>query len=302
MRLPWKAGLATWCMGLMLANSSSAFVLTGHDWSYKATPVGENWIVCGSGMPGSGVQRTKDGAAGWNYANFSFTFGADACASGGVYPLFNSVNQADFGGGLRADVLAETTIWFFTQNPADTVECDMRFSNAFSWFTGAGIPTSTQYDWQSVAIHEMGHCLGLGHQDGITPTPVMSSTIAVGQTRRALTVDDSAGRDAIYGSTAAGSENFELVVPLATGGLAHYYRRNNPAGAWAGPTAVFGSGPYEAVTFIQSNLGADNFEVIARQGQQLVSFYRDNSTSRWHGPFVLLTSGTAGNSVVIQSE
>src|SRR5262245_8253909 len=100
MRSPWKVGLAMWCMGLMLASRGSAFVLSGHDWAYQAAPMGENWIVCSTSMPGSGGQRTKDGAAGWNYAHFTFTFGADACLSGGSYPSFNNVNQVDFGSGL----------------------------------------------------------------------------------------------------------------------------------------------------------------------------------------------------------
>jgi Matrixin len=297
---PWRVALATWSIVLMLPSAGFTYVLLGPDWSYQATPMSENWIVCGTGVPGSGVQRTNDGAAEWNYAHFTFTFGADACQSAGVYPSLNNVNQVDFGGGLEAGVLAETTVWFFRSNPANIIECDMRFSNAFSWYTGTGTPPSTQYDWQSVAIHEMGHCLGLGHQDGITPTPVMAPTLARGETRRALTCDDIAGRDAIYDST-PGSENFELVVPLVSGGLAHYYRRNNPIRFWSCATAVFGSGMYEAVTFIQSDFGGGNFEVIARQGQQLVTFYRDHSTGTWHGPFSLLASGVAGNPVLIQS-
>jgi putative transposon-encoded protein len=163
--------------------------------------MGENWILCGTSVPGSGVQRTKDGASRWNYANFTFIFGADACSSRGIYPSFNNVNQFDFGGGLGTGVLAETASWFLTSNPADTIECDMRFSSAFSWYTGTGTPTSTQHDWQSVAIHEMGHCLGLGHESSITNLkPVMYPSIAAGEVRRTLTSDDSIGRNAIYGA------------------------------------------------------------------------------------------------------
>jgi hypothetical protein len=302
MRPPWRVGLAMLlCTELMLVSSGAAYVLTGHDWSYNVTPLGENWRVCGAGMPGSGTQRTKDGAAGWDYAHFTFTFGADACLSGGAFPSFNNINQIDFAGGLGAGVLATTVSWFATSNPADTLECDMRFSNAIGWYTGTGTPPPTQYDWQSVALHEMGHCLGLGHEDRITPASVMSSTIDAGETQRTLTADDRAGRNAVYGLSAGTSGNFELVVPLASGGLAQYYRPNNPIDSWAGAAAVFGGGVYDAVTFIQSNFGG-NFEVIARQGQQLVTFYRDHSTGVWHGPSLLLASGVAGNPVLIQGK
>jgi subtilisin family serine protease len=106
---------------------------------------------------------------------------------------------------------------------------------------------------------------------------------------------------AAAGSSAGSSGDFELVVPLASGGLAHYYRPNNPIGPWVGPAAVFGSGVYDAVSFIQSNFGG-NFEVIARQGPQLVTFFRDHSTGLWHGPSSLLASGIPGNPVLIQRE
>jgi len=188
-------------IGLLFAGSGSAYELTGIDWSYMANPMGEDWIVCPAGIPGSGVQRTKDGAFEWNYDFFKFTFGADACLSGGEYPTFNDVNQVDFGGDLGPGVLAETTIWFFTSKPEDAVECDMRFSNAWSWYTGTGTPSGTQFDWWSVATHEMGHCLGLDHEADITnPKPVMYPTIGGGEVRRTLTADDIAGRNAIYGA------------------------------------------------------------------------------------------------------
>src|SRR4029453_3545552 len=81
------------------------------------------------------------------------------------------------------------------------IECDMRFSSAVPWYTGTGTPPGTQFDWWSVALHEMGHCLGLDHETRITnPTPVMFPSFAAGQIRRTLTSDDSAGRDAIYGA------------------------------------------------------------------------------------------------------
>jgi Matrixin len=208
MRSRWIACFAMSCVGWLVCGSASAFVLTGRDWSYQTHPMGEDWRVCATGMPGvgnlliapnSGVRRTEDGAAAWNYAYFTFTFGTNACLSDGVYPNYNNVNQVDFGGGLRAGVLAETTVWFVPSTD-DIIECDMRFSNAFAWYTGIDIPHSTQFDWWSVAAREMGHCLGLNREDDpLTPTPLMASTFAPGEVRRTLTADDRAGRNAIYG-------------------------------------------------------------------------------------------------------
>jgi hypothetical protein len=50
----------------------------------------------------------------------------------------------------------------------------------------------------------MGHCLGLDHEDDVTPPPVMRSGIARGAVMRVLTADDIAGRNSIY-SQAQGS-------------------------------------------------------------------------------------------------
>jgi len=187
-------------LGLLLSAQVVAFQFTGSNWSYRGNPMGDNWRVCPTGIPGEGVQRTKDGARVWNYAGFTFTFGSDACLSGGTFPLLNKVNQVqvDFGGGLPANSLASTVRWFLTNAPQNTVECDMRFSNAVNWYTGTGTPGPNQFDWWSVAVHEMGHCLGLGHEDNVVPLPVMRTALLPGTSARALTPDDIAGRNAIY--------------------------------------------------------------------------------------------------------
>jgi hypothetical protein len=166
--------------------------------------MGENWVICPDRMPGEAVQRTKDGAAAWDYARFQFTFGNEACLSNGVFgtmDAFNSVNQIDFG-PLQAGVLA-TTISIFLNK--DTVECDMRFNSDVNWYTGTGTPAADQYDWWSVATHEMGHCLGLAHEDNVTPPPVMRTALPIGTVQRQLTADDVAGRNAIYDAPQAGS-------------------------------------------------------------------------------------------------
>ena len=76
----------------------------------------------------------------------------------------------------------------------------------------------------------------------------------------------------------------ELVVPLASGGLAHYWRDvRSPMVVWNGPT-VFGTevGEFDAVTLIQSDFGdpgngnmPTNLELVARVGDQLVHYWRD---------------------------
>ena len=102
--------------------------------------------------------------------------------------------------------------------------------------------------------------------------------------------------------------NFEFVVPLAAGGLAHFWRDNdNPDLPSHGPV-VFGSsvGKIDAVAMIESNFGSPgNFEVVARAGDKLLYFWRDSKG--WNGPFPFVpdghpVSGVSGNPAFIQSK
>src|SRR5207302_1684507 len=64
-----------------------------------------------------------------------------------------------------------------------------------------------------------------------------------------------------------GHGNFELLMPLAAGGLAAYFRENNTPGLPWETSAIFGQsvGRVDAVSMIQSNFGdPGDLEVIAR--------------------------------------
>lgn len=179
-----------------LTCAARAYDLNGQDWVYHAQPMGENWEVCTTDMPSGAAERIKEGAARWNYTRFKFTFSADACSSSGAYPGNPQVNQIDIGGGFGRRTLAETT-WFYTSGRHIT-QCDMRFNSNKNWYAGTGTPGSHQFDFLSVAIHEFGHCLSLGHSD--VDGAVMAESIAAGKTLRSLHADDLAGIRAIYGA------------------------------------------------------------------------------------------------------
>lgn len=81
-----------------------------------------------------------------------------------------------------------------------------------------------------------------------------------------------------WGVTASRPGNFELVSPLAGGGLGHWWR-NNDTQQWSGP-AAFGAGAVGAVGLVQGNFGV-NLEVVARVGSRLEHYSRDSATLRW---------------------
>jgi hypothetical protein len=95
--------------------------------------------------------------------------------------------------------------------------------------------------------------------------------------------------------------NFEIIAPLAGGGLAHWWRDNaDNALTWHGPT-LFGIGLIEAVGAIETSFG--NLELVARVGSQLHHYWRDSHTNEWNGPFVIVDlappdPGVAGESLV----
>ncbi|KAH7547804.1 hypothetical protein JRO89_XS14G0018100 [Xanthoceras sorbifolium] len=58
-------------------------------------------------------------------------------------------------------------------------------------------PGLEELDLESVALHEIGHVLGLGHETGI-PEAVMYPTISYGETKRDLNDDDIQGIKSLY--------------------------------------------------------------------------------------------------------
>ena len=122
------------------------------------------------------------------------------------------------------------------------------------------------------------------------PTPIAGTTGVSGQ-------------HAVLQSSLGGVGNFELVTPMAGGGLAHWWRDNDDSLLpWHGPT-LFGIGSVDAVGLTQSNFGGGNLEVVARVGGELVHYWRDSETLEWVGPQLiydeaLLDPSMAGTSSV----
>lgn len=110
-------------------------------------------------------------------------------------------------------------------------------------------------------------------------------------------VNNVRGTPAFIQSTGGERGNFELVVPLASGSLAHYWRDNDdPALPWHGPT-IFGKelGLVDDVTMIQSTFGS-NLEVVCRSGSQIFFFWRDSGG--WNGSFPLIADGLPINDAI----
>jgi hypothetical protein len=185
--------LITICTSLPAQN----YTLKGQDWKNVTNPMGKDFQICTTGMPANSSAIIKQAAMAWNYSKFRFSFSADGCNSGGKFPDSNGVNQIDLGRLSPPSTLARM-FHIYNTNTNKIIECDLRFNSAHEWYVGTGTPGPDQFDMLSVALHEFGHCLSLGHSD--VAGAVMVRSIKQGETKRSLQTDDLNGRRAIYGA------------------------------------------------------------------------------------------------------
>lgn len=107
------------------------------------------------------------------------------------------------------------------------------------------------------------------------------------------------GNPAFVQSRSGRTGNFEVVVPRRDGGLAHYWRDNDPipTGPWR-HSVDFGSGAITGVAMIFSSFG--NLELVATEGQQLVFYWRNQDG--WQAPMPIGSQGDIiGQPAFIQS-
>ncbi len=159
----------------------------------------------------------------WNevLGNVQFTW---TDGTPGAVELGNGVNEIaraatvpgfTFGGSTLAVTLS------FRDGNYRT-ESDVVFNNAFSWdsYRGSKQPDQPAYDMRRVALHELGHVLGLDHPDQARPvqsvTAIMNSTVSAID---ALQADDVAGGHYLYGApnSPPANDNFADAVVITLG-------------------------------------------------------------------------------------
>lgn len=91
---------------------------------------------------------------------------------------------ASFDGVSNGSCRQANTVWWFS-------DIDIRVSVRNSWNFSLGNPASNQYDFESVALHELGHAHGLAHV--IAPNQVMHYSITNGSRIRTLSPADIEG-------------------------------------------------------------------------------------------------------------
>ncbi|MFT4647799.1 MAG: hypothetical protein ACI9X4_001013 [Glaciecola sp.] len=146
----------------------------------------------GSTLHGDGGgDPTQNFGLGSGLANFDSTFQGETTLIGGVGDNIVSGLSGNSGGVLAYVQTSGSSGW------------TMRFYQGWNWADGPGSIGGSQMDLQSVATHEYGHALGLGHSG--TNAATMAPSIGNGQTStRSIHADDIAGLQDIYGLASAG--------------------------------------------------------------------------------------------------
>ena len=181
------------------------YVLVSQGWPADATGVMALHYVLGAlpaqldaALVTSEIARAF--AAWQQYANISLTPGTQADAARTLFVEFVNGAHGDAYPFTSTASLAHT---FYPDPPnAEPIAGDMHLNAAENWSIGSGV------DVFSVALHEAGHALGLGHSD--QPSAVMYPYYHLAS---GLSADDIAGIQALYGAPGAGAATPAIPPP-----------------------------------------------------------------------------------------
>lgn len=204
MRLPLRFLLAT-AAGFLLAASLPGYQFIGYRWPDGPIPVR---LQLGT-PPAPLLDGATDWAdvaesafADWNRQQSSVSFVAvrDAnspVASGdGVNSL--AFRPDLFGMYLDARILA-ITVGFVSPATGRATEQDVIFNATVSWNSYRGQLRTGLQDFRRIALHELGHVLGLDHPDQAAPVQVVDAVMNSSPTYvDGLKPDDIAGARTLY--------------------------------------------------------------------------------------------------------
>lgn len=132
-----------------------------------------------------------------------------------------NVIRFDNGSELGAGVLGTCYSWYSSCNGTDwwVSELDIVFDDARNWYFGTGSPGPAEYDFESVALHELGHGHQLDHVidpvvNGNNMDDVMHWAISNGESQKVIGTNNSTAANNIQ----TRSESTMLCAqPLMTG-------------------------------------------------------------------------------------
>ena len=254
---------------LIISTAVNAYVLIGWSWQYNNIVFHTGFNSGEDGTSAASYQSALNNAINsWNSkSNFQYEINSayiDPCATGddNSVSFESDICGTAFGSGVLA--VAHTSYY---SNSGNTLYSDIIFNSAKNWSihnnTGFFSEIFDPYDFQRVALHEVGHTLGLDHES--TNYPIMYPSYQNSVTT--LQTDDINGIRAIYGfgnptddyaddTSAATAINFATDVSgsIEVGGDDDYFRISVPAGG--GDLDIYSTGSTDTYGYLLDSSGS----------------------------------------------
>ncbi|MEJ5993591.1 T9SS type A sorting domain-containing protein [Pedobacter sp. Du54] len=212
------------------AGSGQIAVLINGNWVFSSGSLNVKYAVFGSPSSVPLILANTNGIGGYTFrmennfaanadANATFTraFNAWKSATGINWQMgsntsvnveaTDNVNVIRFGppADIIVGTLAYTAIHFraCTSGELELVDIDITFDSSLNWNFSSGPPAPNQYDFETVALHQLGHAHGLVHVNNMGDP--MYHTTAPGTMRRSLTPEAIEGGTYMLTNSAAAS-------------------------------------------------------------------------------------------------
>ncbi|MEQ9451366.1 MAG: thrombospondin type 3 repeat-containing protein [Pseudomonadales bacterium] len=196
--LTTAALLAAAALICLISPAAKAYELSGDAWPSPTTSYDVNLA---GGPPGFTIQQLNqtffDAMQEWNNVT-SFTLNAnlgvykDPCSNPNNDPIGNGVqfSEQSCAEEWGSTTLAATIRW---SSGGQIVQAGIVFNETRTWVINDDPPSFFNIDFKRVAVHELGHAMGLNHEDSVPA--IMSTALS---DIIAPTSDDIAGIEAIY--------------------------------------------------------------------------------------------------------
>ena len=245
---------------LVISTAVNAYELIGWRWQYNNIVFHTGFNSGEDGTSAADYQSAlNDAINSWNSeSNFQYDINSayiDPCAAGGD----NSASfESDICGAAFGDNALAVASTFYS-NGGGTIYSDIFFNSSYNW--GIHNNSGPPYDFKRVALHEVGHTLGIGHEEN------NSSIMNPGYQGNVTTLqqDDINGIRAIYGfgSTKdyyADDTSTATVINFATDvsgsievGDDDYFSISVPAGG--GDLDIYSTGPTDTYGYLLDSSG-----------------------------------------------
>ncbi|PEZ84858.1 hypothetical protein COK25_10195 [Bacillus cereus] len=141
----------------------------------------------------SAVQAIKNAFNSWeNVSPFTFT---EVSLNENLDILIEWTETVSGDHNMRGGVVAHSDFPLGCSVMSNSLPLPIHFDTEHSWCIGAFVD---QFDIESIAVHEIGHILGLAHSN--VHGSIMYSNVSSNYIKRTLTQDDILGIQSLYGS------------------------------------------------------------------------------------------------------